>query len=174
MNTYNQIRSSIRTGDAAFFQGKGLGSSLISWWTRGPYTHVAMFLWVRFCDEDRLMIAHANYPEGVTLVHASQYFSSYNGKVSWASVDHSAAELFAPNHEKRLADWIAQQSGRKYDLNGVLHFVLPFLWKESASRWFCSELFAEDWRSLGFDISKEVSPNQLVKWKMFKEIKEIT
>lgn len=164
---YGELRESVKTGDAAFFSGTGLGSQLIKWRTKGPWTHVATFIWVTFHQEKRLMLAHANYPEGVTMVHASNYFSLYQGKISLARVNHTLAETQTPHHETKLADYLAQQTGRAYDVKGVLKFVLPWN-KEAASRWFCSELFIAGWNSLGFTFDKGIHPNKLARWGMIK------
>ena len=167
LTQYSQARSSIETGDAIAFHGSGLGSWLIQTFTKGPYSHIAMAMWVTCHEEKRLMIAHANFPEGVTLVFLSNYIKNYNGKVDLYKFNHQEAFKKEPDYQRHLADWALIQTGRKYDVKGVLRFIAPFM-KQQLSKYFCSELYAAGWReAVGFDVPVQITPNKLVEWDMF-------
>ena len=112
------------------------------------------------------MLAHAVYPAGVVFVHASTYLQNYRGRADIYHADHNALWQSDPEYAGRFADYLALQAGRRYDINGVLRFVLPFM-KNSASAFFCSELAASVYRNIGLMEETAISPGKFVSHELF-------
>lgn len=161
MLTYQNQRNQIISGDAIAFKGKGMLSRAIQRVSKSPYSHVALLIWVKFHEEQRLMLAHAVFPSGVVFVHASRYLQHYKGDADLLFADHRRLEKEVPDYQGRLADFAALQAGRKYGTSGVLSFILPFS-KDKASEFFCSKLLAAAWQNIGQMTDTDLRPDQIV------------
>lgn len=168
MATYQKHRSSVENGDILAFHGKSFFSKAIQWVSSSPYSHVSMLLWVKAYKTPRLMMVHAAYPEGVVLVHASRYLNQYKGEADLVRADHEMLRSDIPNYRGFLADWMMEQSGRRYDKIGVLRHVLPIL-KNKASEYYCSELVAGAYIALGAmgKDQAEARPDEIVDHPLF-------
>src|SRR5687768_3505128 len=96
IDTYNNLREQIRTGDAIFFAGKGRTSNLIKDVTASKYSHVGMAVWLQpvVMEEPRLFIIESTtlntqpdvtgeYRRGVQMVPLAQRLEGYDGMAWW-------------------------------------------------------------------------------------------
>ena len=108
----------------------------VSWWTRGPYSHVEL------------------------VVNGVWYSSSFrDGGVRAKKIDHD------PNHwdlipapwidVQSAVDWFHQHMDLKYDVLGLVGFVARRV-PDSRHMYFCSEAVAA---SIGFDEPWRLDPN---------------
>lgn len=109
----------------AFYKGReDLYDRLISWWTRGPYSHVELVI-------------------GEGLCYSS---SPRDGGVRAKFIDllperWDVVDLGDRYDDGHAIDWFEDRIGARYDTLGILGFV----WgptREDRSRYFCSEAVA--------------------------------
>ena len=108
----------------AFYKGReDLYDRLISWWTRGPYSHVELVIDDNYCmssspKDGGIRFKHIDLrPDHWDLVELEGYDPAY------------------------AYNWFKEHEGRKYDILGILGFV----WgpaREDRNRYFCSEAVA--------------------------------
>lgn len=171
LQRYVDVRSTIQTGDAMAFRARGPWARLIE--VRSYYSHVALLLWVQFFEQRRLMLAHAMYPTGVALLHASTYLAQADGRVDLYRADHARLAREQPTYQGQLADFCAQAAGVPYDTSGVLGFALRWF-RQSASRYYCSELIAAAWQSLGQLAHTAYTPQALVEQPLYVTHESLT
>ena len=72
------------------------------------------------------------------------------------------------NYRIRLVNFMARQSGadheaqRKYDLRGVMSYVLPFIRHRKEAK-YCSELVADSFKMLGWLEQSRYDPEEITK-----------
>lgn len=120
---YHDTRESIRDLDVIAVRGRGLVSRLISLFTRSPYTHVGLALWVG----DTLMLAESRELRGHRLVWLSR---EVQASECWL---FRAPTLPEPSH---ATAWLRRAMGAPYDYRGVVRLAwwLPTRWMPTLSR----------------------------------------
>jgi uncharacterized protein YycO len=137
----------------AFYRGSGkLMDKIIRWWTGGEYSHVE----VQFSDGKCFSSSFRD--KGVR-------FKKIDLKPEkWNVVDISI------ENEAEVLEWCMTQLHKKYDLLGVLGYVLtPFRnTVQSKKRWYCSEICAHILRTFNREeyhsIPEKISPTMLCAW----------
>lgn len=115
----------------AFFNGSGVASKAIEWFSAGELSHVAA------------VMADGNYldsrmdREGAMGTGVQVRLLSVEGAAEAVrySIEASADE------EEKFWDFLRAQIGKPYDVTGIVAFVAGRDWHEQDS-WFCSELQA--------------------------------
>lgn len=118
----------------AFYKGReDLYDRLISWWTRGPYSHVELVINDNYCmssspKDGGIRFKHIDLrPDHWDLVELEGYDPAY------------------------AYNWFKEHEGRKYDILGILGFVFGPL-RQDKKRFFCTEAIGhalkmkEPWR----------------------------
>ena len=118
----------------AFYKGReDLYDRLISWWTRGPYSHVELVINGNYCmssspKDGGIRFKHIDLrPDHWDLVELEGYDPAY------------------------AYNWFKEHEGRKYDILGILGFVFGPL-RQDKKRFFCTEAIGhalkmkEPWR----------------------------
>ena len=89
---YNEVRSIAKDGDILFLHvnKKDWMSSLISFFTKSPYTHAAFLFWYK----DRLMLVESTTHGGIRIVQASTYkdreIDLISAPKNWIDIEMSA------------------------------------------------------------------------------------
>lgn len=129
----------------AFLKGdKSIAGRLIKWWTKGPYSHVAIVI-------DGIEYSASFSDRGV---YSKPHIED---KDKWDYIDVEVKSLNILN----LYNITKYDS---YDLLGILGFIVPF--KDRSTEWFCSEWVANALKISGYRFlwTKEpskISPNKL-------------
>ncbi len=164
MSRYKLLRDSIQTGDIGSFKGLGLTSRIIRIFS--AYSHVAMFVWVTFHKERRLMFAHAVYPTGVVYVNASHIINAYKGEVRLHRKTPAIRQDLPLDYPGMLADFMAKNSGLSYDRGGVLKKIpiafISRMFKNSADAYYCSEIIAASDRHFGLTDTERLRPDEVI------------
>lgn len=132
----------------AAYKGKSLISKAIRWQTRGKYSHVAVML-----DDGRIIEAWHN-PAKVRVIT-----SLSEGHTPGTKVDIFEVET-TPDQEVRIAEFLLDQVGKKYDFGGVLRF-LSRRNKNNPQMWFCSKLAFSCFLYGGIELLKRIEPYQV-------------
>ena len=131
--------------ELAFYKGKKRWSDrLIQWWTRSQFSHTEIVLGTR--DDGLSECASSSWLDGGVRI---KWIALHPDR--WVLVD-----LPADTDEQRVRQWYQEHDGAKYDLLGLLGFVLPF--RTSESNWWCSESNAD---ALGYADHWRFSPGHL-------------
>lgn len=139
------MQKSRRTVKLAFYKGRrDLADRVISWWTRGPYSHVELVV----CDP-------------VTGLETSYSSSLPDGGVRKKSIDYKPERwdfVELPLHDGDVvAVWFEERMGAKYDILGIFGFILRPV-AENKRKYFCSEAVGA---ALGFPNPWRLDPNTL-------------
>lgn len=107
----------------ALYKGrKRLFNRLVSWWMRGPYSHCEAIL----SERDGISeCASSSFLDGGVRIKRIRLNPD-----NWDIVE-------TPWSADRSREWFESHLGAKYDLFGLVFFVLP--WRQSRRRYFCSE-----------------------------------
>lgn len=167
LDRYLDYREQMQTGDVIAFQGNGLYSKAIQWWTRSPYSHVALVVRFDQLGVDRVFLLHALVEGGVVLMPASFYLSRASGAAEWVPLKHPLALLKRTSYLHDLFKFSMLQLGRSYDARGILKFLVPGV-KESKASYFCSELVSDAYKHIGLTERTFVSPGELLSWPIFE------
>lgn len=128
----------------ALYKGRArLFNRLVAWWTRGPYSHCEAIL---------------NEEGGVALC-ASSSFLDGGVRVKWIKLDPAKWDVVdVPGWDvKRAAAWFAQHTGDRYDVFGIVGFVISRI-RHARGKWFCSESILQ---SIGVPDAWRFNPNEL-------------
>lgn len=129
----------------AFYKGrKRLFNRLVSWWTRGPYSHTEL---VRETEP------------GSGIYHCfSSSFLDGGVRLKRMPLDPEHWDLVDVEGDwDAAADWFAEHLGAGYDVIGLAGLVLRRV-PDARGRFFCSEAVAA---SLGYPESWRLDPNTL-------------
>lgn len=167
---YEEIRTTLDTGDIVLFSGKGLVSQGIKRFTFSSWSHVGMVL--KSAELDSVMLWESttlsNIPDvesgkllkGVQIVPLSQRIGLYKGSISIRRL-----KLERNNkHTKALVKLRKELRGRKYE-DSELELIKsaydgPFGRNtEDLSSLFCSELVAEAYQAMGLLCDDKIDPN---------------
>lgn len=134
----------------AFYKGKKrIFNRLVSWWTKGPYSHCELV----FCSE--FTSSGAGYFMGSS--------SFQDGGVRFKTINPSPEnwDIIWLEASREVFDnamgWFVVNHGKKYDFAGLFGFILRPI-TGSKSKYFCSEAVAA---SLGIKESWRFDPNTL-------------
>jgi hypothetical protein len=119
----------------AFYKGKKrLFNKLVSWWTRGPYSHCELV----FSDGQS---ASSSYVDGGVRYKRILYNNDH-----WDFI-----ELGPSFDEQKAREWFDDHDSAKYDFMGLVGFVFRRVGDDRA-KYFCNEAvlaalgFSESWR----------------------------
>lgn len=113
----------------AFYKGRTrLFDRAVQWWTRSPYSHCELVL--------------STDSRGVATCASSSYIDG-GVRIKHIALDPAKWDVIdlAGFDAARSAKWFDAHAGQRYDLAGLLGFVLPFT-RDDTTRWFCSEACA--------------------------------
>lgn len=150
----------LRTGDILLFSGRGVTSEVIRVFTRSPWSHIGM---VVFMPESRepLVLESTTLGEsadvrlgkpvaGVSLVSLASKLADYEGSVV---VRRRHGPDLTGNQERllqRLVRRLMHRPYKNYVLCNAIDVLTCFQRKPDQRGWFCSELVAELYRRLGW------------------------
>lgn len=176
---YFCLRPALRTGDAIFFEGKGLISDLICLVAGGP-SHVALV--ERTDDRIRLVESTsqrigAKWIIGVQRTYLSDRLRDYDGHVWWAPLKNEYS-VKVVGHSNKFFAYLDMLHGKRYDFWQVMRkgwqlLNLPrvFPVRESPRRLFCSELAALAYKHMGVlpesINASTVSPRELASFNLY-------
>lgn len=127
----------------ALYKGRGrIFNKLISWWTRGPYSHCELIF------SDGLSASSSFLDKGVRFKNIN--YAAHPENWDFIELDKSFDELFA-------RQFFLDRVGLGYDVQGILGFVFRRVshWKK---KWFCDEIVLA---SLGIKDSWRFNPNDV-------------
>ncbi|KGD66258.1 hypothetical protein Y5S_00730 [Alcanivorax nanhaiticus] len=150
----------LRTGDILLFSGRGFTSEVIRVFTRSPWSHIGM---VVFLPESRepLVLESTTLGEsvdvrlgkpvaGVSLVSLSTKLKDYPGSVV---LRRRHGPDLSDSQEKllqRLLRRLMHRPYKNYLLCNAIDVLTAYQRKPDQRGWFCSELVAELYRRLGW------------------------
>lgn len=150
----------LRTGDILLFSGRGLTSEVIRVFTRSPWSHIGM---VVFLPDSRvpLVLESTTLGEsvdirlgkpvaGVSLVSLSTKLADYPGSVV---VRRRHGPDLTDSQERlvqRLLRRLLHRPYKNYLLCNAIDVLTGFQRRPDQRGWFCSELVAELYRRLGW------------------------
>lgn len=131
----------------AFYKGKAhIGNRLISWWTRGVYSHCEVITGIDTVTGEKLCASASGRDGGVR-------FKLMNLPADkWDIIE-------VPFDGYEAAQWFEDHKDKAYDYLGLVGFV----WSaqhDSKDKWFCSEAVAA---SMGFAEAWRFDPNHLAR-----------
>lgn len=162
------MKGKLLPGDLIFQEGSDFGAKLVRFWTHSNYSHVAMYA------GSGIMI-HSTLRHGVVMMYYETW-KEYYAKTDTVDIYRPVKEISSLTGD--VLQWTMRRAGRPYDIRGILKFVLdrlhmPFL-KEQADAYFCSELVASAWESVGVRlVDKEpykISPADLSRSSLLKKV----
>ena len=170
---YEEIRAYIKTGDVLAFKGTWLISRAIQAWTRKPYSHVGLALWLKtdFETKERLCVLEAMEGLGVRIVPLSHALGKYwkkGGKAYWCPLllprGYDAVK-FAQDHWDEayvsLYQLLLAASPSLQYLRSLRTNYTDF------EGWHCSELVTRSLMSIGYQHDKKpefTTPGEVVEF----------
>ena len=183
INTYEENRNKIKTGDIILFSGESTFSKTIRLISRSKWSHVAIVLSVgepemKLCFESVAGAGHledyfsGELKAGVHVVSLSGKVEGYHGEVAYRSLNHPvSSEMYA-----KLLSFRKTHREKKYDWNPIEMIEAAedrnlFENTEDLSAFFCSELVAEAFQEIGlFD---HVTPSNEYTPKDFAQLTDL-
>ena len=151
---------------------------LISWWTRGPLSHVELvfsdggeFGRTSFSSSPRdggcrfKELEPSDHWEVIDLMPrlqemAEEYIANRGIKMD--------ASILADEYQYQIRDWCETQNGKAYDWKAVLGFTFGEPEFEDRTKWYCSEVILYALKRFGvWEGKHRVHPN-----KMYAQLKE--
>ena len=154
---YDQIRGQIRNGDVFMYRGTGIGSSIIQWVTRSPYSHAGISAWWN----ERLMVMEAK-GSGVVVSPFSRSIGNYHGDVEWFSSTQEISE----EDRLKMVVFAQEELGKTYGRWKTIVLGIQTLFQRNPDKrdrlrkqkkLFCSEYIAQIYNSIGLDLKKKTS-----------------
>jgi len=143
--SYQDIRHKIVDGDLFLFRGKGWFSKLIQSWTKSPYSHVEIAVWL----EHRLCTIGAVLHRGVYPDLLSHKLKKYGGQVEWWAVSDSVMDPVGGNRHQliiKARNWLLDSEngwGSSYASSRQFWRSFLFGWNwDQPDAYFCSEFAA--------------------------------
>jgi hypothetical protein len=159
---YEEIRSSLKTGDIVLFSGKSAFSLLIKVGTKSKWSHVGMILnlteydfvtiWESTPSSDLEDLDTNTHNKGVQLVPLSLRIDTYKGDIAIRRLQGVDLGEEAINKLMKLRH---ELKGRKYEKDEIELLKATYdkgpleYNEEDLSSLFCSELVAEAYQCLG-------------------------
>lgn len=94
----------------------------VAWWSSGPFSHVST------------VARGVEYESVIGKGVLKHYPQSFEGISITVLVDSRKLD--------KALEWLEGQVGKKYDVDGILRFIFPFI-KHVDNHYFCSELQSE-------------------------------
>lgn len=189
VQTYEQYRSQMKTGDLIAFSGNAGFSNVIKWATKSHYSHVGIvlkadlgtgfgdsILVVESTLETQFLDANNKQAiKGVQMHWLSKRIESYDGSVYWLEL----TTPLAPENKAKMEAWLRDTHNQKvpYDYLQIYGAAIDWFdqlgWtsREDFSTLFCSELVAKALRIAGvIDPNlnpSEKTPDDVVKFPCF-------
>ena len=161
IETYEQYRSQMKTGDLIAFSGNAGFSNVIKWATRSPYSHVGIVvksnLGSGFGDSILVMestlqtsVLDANNKtaiKGIQMHWLSKRIELYEGSVSWLTLKR----VMEPEKKSAMEAWLRETHNQKVPYDYLQIYNAGIDWFDELgltnqpefSRIFCSELVAK-------------------------------
>lgn len=117
----------------AFYLGNGFISKSIEFFTRSPYSHVAI-LWEDGSVFEAWPIKGVVHSKSLGSLHKKTEIDIFEVKTT-------------PEQDQVILKFLNDQLGKGYDYLGFLGFV--FNWTGERKKWFCSELVFEAFKIAG-------------------------
>lgn len=169
--SYDEIRSSLRTGDMVFCSGTYFFSKTIRMVTKSVWSHVGMIYRDDFLD--RIFILESETMIGVRIAPLSKYLKDYHGRRKPYRGRMFVARLEPEAEEESLKKAISfgmDQLTKPYDNWEILRIGIRILFgvgrKSRDRKYICSELVYEAFRKAGVEFpynNRSISPDDL--WK---------
>lgn len=179
INTYEQNRPQMKTGDVIAFSGRGGFSEVIKWATRSIYSHVGIIMEIEMgggFDQSILLIESTTLttlPEaknngeilkGVQIHWLSKRVETYNGSVWWVPLKNPLPQdkmiqmqsWLRDTRNKRTAYDSAQALGAGIDLFDKLGLANH----PDFSTLFCSELVSKALQIAGV-VAPQINPSEI-------------
>ena len=195
IETYEQYRSQMKTGDLIAFSGNAGFSNVIKWATRSPYSHVGIVvkcnLGSGFGDSILVMestlqtsVLDANNKtaiKGIQMHWLSKRIDLYSGSVYWLGLK----KPIAPAKKAEMESWLRKTHNEKVPYDYVQIYNAAIDWFDEVglsnqpefSSIFCSELVAKALQIAGVIDSNlnasEQTPDDVVKFPCYKEPVEL-
>ena len=123
----------------AFYKGrKRLFNRLVSWWTRGPYSHAELVFSDGICASSSFMDKGVRFKQ-----------------IELTPENWDILPLPTCFDEAKSRKWFEWNQGKQFDTFGMFGIALPFL-KQSPGKYFCIESILT---SLGFIGGWRIEPN---------------
>jgi hypothetical protein len=133
----------------------GWDDKLISWWTKGPYSHVEIVVG----------------PDVDNLTMYSSYASDGGVRRTLHKYDPTVWEYVDIDLDFNVLFQIYQRTnGMKYDYLGMLGFILPF--KDRENKWFCSEWVSNVLKCNGDKRFYTLEPSRISPNKLYKIVRD--
>ncbi len=161
----------LRTGDILLFSGRGLTSEVIRVFTRSPWSHIGMVVFLPDSPEP-LVLESTTLGEsddvrlgkpvaGVSLVSLDTKLKDYPGSVA---VRRRHGPDLSENQDRllqRLLRRLMHRPYKNYLFCNAIDVLTAFRRKPDQRGWFCSELVAELYRRLGW-LPRDIRASTLV------------
>jgi cell wall-associated NlpC family hydrolase len=169
--SYDDIRSSLRTGDIVFCSGTYFFSKAIRLVTKSVWSHVGMIYRDDFLD--RIFILESETMIGVRIAPLSKYLKDYHGRRKPYRGRMFVARLepeVPPEAMKKAVSFGMDQLTKPYDNWEILRVAIRILLgvgrKSRDRKYICSELVYEAFHKAGIEFqysNRSISPDDL--WK---------
>lgn len=167
--SYEEIRSSLRTGDLVFCSGTYFFSKLIRVFTKSVWSHVGIIYRDDFLD--RIFILESETLIGVRIAPLSKYLKDYHGRRRPYRGRMFVAQLSPPVAEtvmKRAISFGMDQLTKPYDNWEILRIAFRIAFgigrKSRDRKYICSELVYEAFHKAGVEFpynNRSISPDDL-------------
>ncbi len=168
---YSEIRHTLNTGDILLFAGKGVVSSIIQWFTKSRWSHVAMV--IRSKELDILLswesttlskvkdIKSGTAKQGVQLVALSDRINTYDGVVAVRQLVDVEVDSERMTELQLFRDEVKNRpyEESKIELAKSAYDGLFGTNEEDLTSLFCSELIAEAYQRMGF-LTDNIASNE--------------
>lgn len=131
----------------AFYKGRTrLFNRLVSWWTRGIYSHCELLYnpTLQLKDGKQWVCSSSHADKGVRIQEITWHAENWD----LVTIEGNCGEA---------VEWFRRHLGEPYDVPGLAGFVARRV-RHSKRRWFCSEACAE---AIGMPESWRFDPNTL-------------
>ena len=169
--SYNEIRSSLKTGDIVFCSGTYFFSKAIRAVTKSVWSHVGIIYRDDFLD--RIFILESETMIGVRVAPLSKYLKDYHvrrkpyrGRMFVAELDPPVS----PEAMKKAVSFGMDQLTKPYDNWEIVRIAIRILLgigrKSRDRKYICSELVYEAFHKAGIEFpynNRSISPDDL--WK---------
>jgi hypothetical protein len=154
---YDDVRSQIKNGDVFMYRGRNIGSYIIRWVTRSPYSHSGISAWWN----ERLMVMEAK-GNGVIVSPFSRSIGQYHGDVEW----YCSTQEISDEARLRMVVFAQEELGKSYGRWKTIVLGIQTLFQRNPDKrdrlkkqrtLFCSEYIAQTYNSIGLDLKKKVS-----------------
>ncbi len=166
---YNEIRSSLKTGDLVFCSGNYLFSRIIQYFTKSVWSHVGIVYYDTTLD--RMLILESEKIYGVRFAPLSKYMKDYHGKNRPYKGIITIARLepeWSVDSIKKGVSFGMDELTKPYDNWEIIRIALRILFnigkRVNDRKYICSELVQVCYQQAGITFSyrnKIISPDDI-------------